>query len=143
MRRNTIMASFDKELVDILRENIYVEKINEQTGKIFYTKQFFIDLYKQLEIGELTAVQAYSKLGFEVEQLGKTRAEQAAKKAREKAKKNQLRIKMSDFDGSIPREEMGELTEEEELAYFKARTFYLEKVNMFLKKTSALLEEKR
>ena len=47
----------------------------------------------------------------------------------------------SRFDGSIPRDEMGDLTPEEEAAYYKARTAYLEALLELEKKVHELLAE--
>ena len=45
------------------------------------------------------------------------------------------------YDGSVPREEMGNLTPEEEVAYLKARNHYLEEMLKAQKKMQSELAE--
>ena len=47
----------------------------------------------------------------------------------------------SSYDGSVPREEMGDLAPEEELAYLKARNLYLEAIVEAQKKIPLLLAD--
>jgi hypothetical protein len=49
-------------------------------------------------------------------------------------------IDETSYDGSVPREEMGELSPEEERAYLKARTHYLEEMLSAQKKIRSELE---
>ena len=58
------------------------------------------------------------------------------------ARENRLfTVAPSSYDGSVPREEMGKLAPEEELAYLKARNMYLERIVEAQKKIPSLLEE--
>ena len=81
-------------------------------------------------------IEAYEALGFDTSIVGKNRAYMAAKRALKNAEKENYGISLGDYDGSIEREKMGDLSPEEELAYYKARALYLEKVVEFQKKNS-------
>lgn len=119
-------------------DNKFVEDLHG--NNIIYTKDFYIVLYKKLEAG-MDPLTAYETMGFSVAELGKDRAYAAAKRARELGKKGGYTIDPSNYDGSIPREKMGELSRDEELAYMKARTLYLESMLELQKKMPSILEE--
>ena len=90
----------------------------------------------------MTYVQAYNALGFDTGILGEDRANAAGKRVMQKARDNRLwTIDESNYDGSVPMEQMGELTPEEERAYLKARNHYLEEMLTAQKKIRAELEE--
>ena len=60
----------------------------------------------------------------------------------QKAKDNKLfTVDESSYDGSVPREQMGDLTPEEERAYLIARNHYLEEMLLAQKKIRSELEE--
>lgn len=128
-RDEAVINASDNEFVEDLRGN-----------KIIYTKDFYIALYKKLEAG-MDPLAAYEATGFSVAELGKDRAYAAAKRARELGKKGGYTIDPGNYDGSISREKMGELSRDEELAYMKARTLYLESVIELQKKMPSILEE--
>lgn len=128
-RDEAVINASDNEFVEDLRGN-----------KIIYTKDFYIALYKKLETG-MDPLAAYEATGFSVAELGKDRAYAAAKRARELGKKGGYTIDPGNYDGSISREKMGELSRDEELAYMKARTLYLESVIELQKKMPSILEE--
>lgn len=120
--------------------NIFVADYDIHTKKLAYTKDFYVVMNKLLKNGK-TAVEAYESLGFDTKKLGTDRAYAAAQRAKKLGKKKDYMISPSSYDGSVPREKMGELTTEEELAYQKARIAYLEKMVEFQKKIPSLLEE--
>lgn len=128
-RDEAVINASDNEFVEDLRGN-----------KIIYTKDFYIALYKKLETG-MDPLDAYEATGFSVAELGKDRAYAAAKRAKELGKKGGYTIDPGNYDGSVPREKMGELSRDEELAYMKARTLYLESMLELQKKMPSILEE--
>ena len=129
----------EPELIPLF-DNEYVANIHHQ--KIFYTKDFYIAMYKRIHDEHMSYVQAYESLGFSVAQLGKTRAEQAGKKAMEKARQNKLfTVDPSNYDGSQSMDEMPQLSPEEERAYMKARIIYLESLVEAQKKIPSILED--
>lgn len=71
-------------------------------------------------------LEAYGPMEFSVKKLGKDRAYAAARHAKYLAGRGGYTIDHGNYDGSVPREKMGEVSKEEELAYMKARTLYLE-----------------
>ena len=72
------IAEPDSDLLFIL-DNPYVKNVHQQ--KIFYTKDFYIAMYKLIHDQKKTYVEAYEALGFDVSRLGRSRAEQAGKNA--------------------------------------------------------------
>lgn len=129
----------DPQLIPLF-DNPYVANIHHQ--KIFYNKDFYVAMYKRIHDEHMTYVEAYESLGFSVAQLGKTRAEQAGKKAMEKARQNKLfTVDPSSYDGSMSLDEMPNLSPEEERAYMKARIVYLESMVEAQKKIPSLLED--
>lgn len=121
-------------------DNIFVEDING--NNFVYAKDFYIALYKKLESG-LSPVAAYEALGFDTSKLGKNRAFSAARRAKELGSRNGFTIDPGNYDGSVSRDQMGELNKDEELAYMKARTLYLESMLELQKKIPSILEEAR
>lgn len=122
-------------LQKIAEENGYVKDI--RGSNLIYKTEFYIRMCQLMNKG-MTGVEAYEALGFPVKELGKDRANCAATRAREMEKDGSF-VDPSKFDGSIPREEMGDLTPEEEAAYYKARTAYLEALLDLKKKVRELL----
>lgn len=121
-------------------DNEFVTGFKED--RLFYSKDFDIAMYKKIKEEGMTYVQAYNALGFDTEILGENRANAAGKRVMEKARQNKLfTIDESSYDGSVPMEEMGKLTPEEERAYLKARTRYLEEMLLAQKKIRSELEE--
>lgn len=105
--------------------NKFVAELTKNMDAFIYTKDFYVALYKQLESG-MTSIEAYESLGFDTKKLGKNCAQSAAKRARQKAKNGEFEPKAENYDGSIPIEEMPEMTLEEKVAYQEARIRYLE-----------------
>lgn len=104
-------------------------------GRIEYTKDFYIAMYKKITEEKLTYVDAYNALGFDTDVLGVDRANSAGKRAVRMAEEGRLdTVDPSSYDGSVPRIKMGNLSPAEEMAYMKARITYLEKVIEFQKK---------
>ena len=133
------IAEPDSDLLFIL-DNPYVKNVHQQ--KIFYTKDFYIAMYKLIHDQKKTYVEAYEALGFDVSRLGRSRAEQAGKNAMERAKNNRLfTVDPSNYDGSIPLSDMPDLAPEEERAYMKARILYLESLMATQNKIQSFLEE--
>lgn len=122
------------ELLQITDDNEYVDFVSKN-GKLLYTNAFYLEINKKLNEG-LNPVEAYKALGFDVDKLGKDRAYAACKRAKVNAEKFQEMSKDPKYyDGSKLREEMGILSPEEELAYYKSRVIFLEAVNELQKKT--------
>lgn len=121
-------------------ENEFVDDLDLGKKKLIYSKDFYVCLHKQLQAGK-SNVEAYEALGFDTKKLGTDRAHAACRRALEMAKDDKFAIDPSSYDGSVPREMMGELTPEEELAYLKARNMWLERVIEFQKKLPSELEE--
>ena len=115
-------------------DNKFVAELTKNMDAFIYT------LYKQLESG-MTSIEAYESLGFYTKKLGKNCAQSAAKRARQKAKNGEFEPKAENYDGSIPIEEMPEMTLEEKVAYQEARIRYLEDYVEFQKKMPSILEE--
>lgn len=110
--------------------------------RLFYSKDFDVAMYKKITDEKMTYVQAYNALGFDTEVLGTDRANAAGKRAMEKARNNKLfTIDETSYDGSVPMDQMGNMSPEEERAYLKARTRYLEEVIIAQKKIRSALEE--
>lgn len=108
--------------------------------RLYYTKDFDVALYKKIQEG-MTYVEAYNALGFDTTVLGEERANAAGKRVMQKARDNRLfTVDETSYDGSVPREDMGELTAEEEMAYLKARNHYLEEMLLAQKKIRSELE---
>lgn len=109
---------------------------------IVYSKDFYVAMYKKIHDEGMTYVAAYNALGFNTAILGENRANSAGKRAMQMAEENRLfTVDPSSYDGSVSREEMGALTPEEELAYLKARTIYLETLVEAQKKIPYVLGE--
>lgn len=121
-------------------ENEFVADLDLHRGKLTYTKDFYIALAKKLDEG-LSSVEAYEALGFDTKKLGRDRAYAAANHAKELVREKGYTIDPSNYDGSIAREAMGNLSPEEELAYLKARNMYLESLVELQKKMPSILEE--
>ena len=121
-------------------DNKFVAELTKNMDAFIYTKDFYVALYKQLESG-MTSIEAYESLGFDTKKLGKNCDQSAAKRARQKAKNGEFEPKAENYDGSIPIEEMPEMTLEEKVAYQEARIRYLEDYVEFQKKMPSILEE--
>lgn len=110
--------------------------------RLFYSKDFDIAMYKKIHDEGMTYVEAYNALGFDTNVLGVDRANAAGRRVMQKARDNKLfTIDASNYDGSVPMEQMGNLTPEEERAYLKARNHYLEEMLLAQKKIRSELEE--
>lgn len=134
----TMIKRPTNEAVIKASDNEFVEDLHG--NNIIYTKDFYVVLYKKLEAG-MDPLAAYEAMGFSVAELGKDRAYAAARRARELGQKGDYTIDPGNYDGSVPREKMGELSRDEELAYMKARTLYLESMLELQKKMPSILEE--
>ena len=121
-------------------DNEFVAELDLEKCKIIYTKDFYIALYKKLELG-LNPVEAYESLGFNAKELGTNRAYNAARHAKERVSKTGYTVDPANYDGSVPRELMGDLTPAEEVAYLRARNIYLESIIEAQKKMPELLQE--
>ncbi|MCD8220414.1 MAG: hypothetical protein LUC50_08925 [Ruminococcus sp.] len=115
----------DDRLIPFL-DNPFVVGFHE--GRLKYSKDFDVAMYKKIKSG-MAYVEAYNALGFDTHVLGENRANAAGKRVMEKARDGKLFTDdETNYDSSVPREEMGELTPEEKRAYLKARTHYLEEM---------------
>lgn len=96
---------------------------------IIYTRDFYVAMYKKISEEHMTYVAAYNSLGFSTAVLGEDRANSAGKRAVQMAREDRLfAVDPSSYDGSVPREAMGPMSPQEELAYLKARNSYLEEL---------------
>jgi hypothetical protein len=134
-----IVGNPNEELIPLM-DNPYIKGIFGD--RIFYTDDFYVDLHKKIAEGH-TYVEAYQSLGFDLNLLGKKRAEQAGKRAVKMAKEGKLNAapKPEQFNGSIPMDQMTGLNPEEWAAYCEARAIYLEHYLKVLKKTRLELEK--
>ena len=109
---------------------------------IAHHKEFYVAMSKKIHEEGMTYVEAYNALGFDTKILGENRANSAGKRVMQMARENKLfTVDPSNYDGSVPREEMGNLAPEEEIAYLKARNMYLEELVEAQKKIPSLLAE--
>lgn len=96
---------------------------------IIYTKDFYVAMYKKISEEHMTYVTAYNSLGFSTAVLGEDRANAAGKRAVQMAREERLfAVDPSSYDGAVPREAMGTMSPQEEMAYLKARNAYLEEL---------------
>jgi hypothetical protein len=127
------------EIVPFL-DNPFLDTFHGHT--IVYHKEFYVTMYKKIHEEGMTYVEAYNALGFDTKILGENRANSAGKRVMQMARENKLfTVDPSNYDGSVPREEMGNLAPEEEIAYLKARNIYLEELVEAQKKIPSLLAE--
>lgn len=137
-KKKAYQAKISEEAEAEALKNPYTNMVFQ--GKIDYSDEFYIDLFEQLEQGK-TATEAYSALGYNVEILGRNRADQAAKRARQKAKNGTL-YACRTFNGDKTREEMGEMTPEEEIQWLKNRNLFLEVMIDYEKKVGNCWQRK-
>ena len=129
----------DDKIIPFL-DNAFVTGFKED--RLFYSTDFDVAMYKKITEEGMTYVQAYNALGFDTAVLGTDRANAAGKRVMEKARNNKLfTIDETSYDGSVPLEQMGAMTPEEERAYLRARTRYLEEMIIAQKKIRSALEE--
>lgn len=128
----------DDKIIPFL-DNPFVTGFKED--RLFYSKDFDVAMYKKMKEEGMSCVQAYNALGFDTKVLGTDRAYAAGRRAMEKAENNKLfTVDETSYDGSVPMEQMGKMTPEEERAYLKARTHYLEEMISIQKKMRSELE---
>ena len=128
-----------EEIVPFL-DNPFLEDFHGNS--IVYHKDFYVAMYKKIHDEGMTYVEAYNALGFDTQVLGENRANSAGKRVMQLAAQGKLfTADPASYDGSVPREEMGKLAPEEELAYLKARTMYLEELVEAQKKIPLLLAD--
>ncbi len=109
---------------------------------IIYTRDFYVAMYKKISEEHMTYVAAYNSLGFSTAVLGENRANSAGKRAVQMAREDRLfAVDPSSYDGSVPREAMGPMSPQEELAYLKARNCYLEELVAAQKKLRSELAD--
>lgn len=142
-KENTVMNDGRElppdEIVPFL-DNPFLDTFHGHT--IVYHKEFYVAMYKKIHEEGMTYVEAYNALGFDTKILGENRANSAGKRVMQMAREDRLfTADPSNYDGSVPREEMGDLAPEEELAYLKARNMYLEELVEAQKKIPSLLAE--
>lgn len=128
----------DDKIIPFL-DNPFVEGFKDD--RLYYSKDFDVALYKKIQQG-MTYVEAYNALGFDTKVLGEDRANAAGKRVMQKAREHKLfTVDASSYDGSVSIEDMGELDPDEERAYLKARTHYLEEMLIAQKKMQSELED--
>ena len=94
-------------------------------------------MYDLIKDNQMSSVEAYKKLGFDVEVLGTDRADSAGKRARKYGRDAGVNMpKPTDFDGTVPLVEMEKkgLSKDEMYAYLKAHSMYLEVALNYYKK---------
>ena len=122
-----------KILESYLDNNEFVIDVRE--GRLVYSKDFYIAMYKKIHDEHMTYIQAYNALGFDTKVLGENRAFGAGKRAIQMAKEHKLfTVDPSNYDGSVSMENMGNLNKDEEIAYLKARVAYFEEAISLQKK---------
>lgn len=137
-RTQTDVAGIDEACMAALLDNPFVESYSN--GRITYSRDFHVALYKRIHDDGMTYVQAYRALGFDVDALGENRANAAGRRVMRLAASGRLgAADPASYDGSVPREAMGQLAPEEELAYLRARNTYLETVIEVQKKLPSIL----
>ena len=129
-----------EEFITMFDDNEFVDELEPKTQKITYSKSFYIVMAKLMKNGK-SPIEAYEACGFDVSRLGEDRAYAAARKAKKMASKPDYGLDPGDYDGSVPREMMGDLTPEELAAYNQARVYYLERALELQKKLPSILEE--
>ena len=85
----------------------------------------------------LNSVEAYEKLGFPIDELGRNRACQTLKYAKKLNRKGKLDpIRCYGYDGSVPPEQMDlkNMTVDQQAAYYRTRNAFLEIYVEYLKK---------
>ncbi len=119
-----------KQPSEILRPFLDNPFLKDLRGNsIIYTRDFYVALYKKISEEHMTYVDAYNSLGFSTAILGEDRANAAGKRAVQMAREDRLfAVSPASYDGSVPREAMGTMSPQEELAYLKARNAYLEEL---------------
>ena len=128
----------DDKIIPFL-DNEFVSGFKED--RLYYSKDFDVAMYKKIHDEGMTYVQAYNALGFDTNVLGEDRANAAGKRIMQKARDNRLfTIDETNYDGSVSRDQMGDLSPEEERAYLKARNHYLEEMLLAQKKIRSELE---
>lgn len=133
------MSKVSREILEkIMDNNEYVEGI-AKNDTFIYSDYFYLDLYRKLETG-LSDIEAYEALGFDTKVLGKDRAYSACRHARKLAKDKSFKTNPNNYDGSRFCNNYDSLTQEEQLAYLKARNEYLEAVFDLQKKTSKYVQ---
>lgn len=138
-RTNRTVEMPPEEIIPFL-DNPFLEDFHGNT--IVYHKDFYVAMYKKIHDEGMTYVEAYNALGFDTKVLGENRANSAGKRVMQLAAQGKLfAADPASYDGSVPREEMGKLAPEEELAYLKARTMYLEELVEAQKKIPSLLAD--
>lgn len=126
--------------------NKYVRSISKG-GNIYYTDDFYSDMYHKMKVERMTAVNAYAALGFNIEMLSEARAMSAGTRAIQRMeKKAPFANNIADYDSSKPFEEMmrsyinGNIKKEDLYANMAARLIYLEEMHKVLKKTASQLD---
>ncbi len=124
-------------------DNPYVESVTSKG--IQYTRSFYAKMYELMEKKGMTAIAAYTALGFDVEILGKDRANSAGRHAKEMAASSfGFTVNPANYDGSIPSSKMdfSNMTMEEIYAYMQARIHYTEALLDVIKKNKSSSEER-
>ena len=143
----------DNPLQSILWEHVKPEYVRTiaTNGDIYYTEEFYYEMNKLMEEQGLTAVEAYTALGFDTDFLIVARANSAGTRATKKAANRKLFEKnIADYDSDTTFEEMlkryhnGEITKEDLYANMAARLIVLEEMQKELKKkVLSKLEQKK
>lgn len=124
----------------------YVKSISKN-GDIYYTDTFYNELANKMKVEGMSAVEAYSAMGFNTRVLSEARAMSAGTRAIQRMEKRiPFANNVADYDSSKPFEEMmnsyinGSIKKEDLYANMAARLIYLEEMHKVLKKTTSQLE---
>ena len=98
-RRPQAETVVPEDMVETLRLK-YVADYDLRYDSIKYSEDFYADLYKEIEAGK-SDIEAYEALGFDVVVLGRHRATNACKKAREKARLAKAREQEGGDEASV------------------------------------------
>ena len=119
----------------------YVRSI-AKNGDIYYTDEFYSEMYHKMADEHMSAMKAYAALGFNTEMLSESRAASAGTRAFQRMEKKEPFVNNpADYDSGTTFEEMimrfskGNMDKDDLYANMAARLIYLEEMQKALKKT--------
>lgn len=125
-RQNNLKKALEKA-----SENKYTEKVTDD--RIYYTREFYTRM-KELMDGGMSPIKAYKTLGYDVNELGEDRAYAAAGRAASGQARKPRKV-----SGMVPRDQVGNLSDQEMVDYLNSRIDYLETVVGVVKKKGSKL----
>jgi hypothetical protein len=130
MAKRNKQINLEKALEEASK-NQYTEKVTD--GRIYYTREFYARM-KQLMDGGMSPIKAYKTLGYDVNTLGEDRAYAAAGRAASGQARKPKKV-----SGMVPRDQVGNLSDQEMVDYLNSRIDYLETVVGVVKKKASKL----